>query len=97
MFLRADERPKPRRSGTHEGVRVTYPNDVRHFFPGSEPVALALAALACPPELFEHVGTTVDFGEKAGPDFALKKRLRGPKLASDAARDFPTVLGVPRE
>lgn len=81
MFLTSDERRGDRPNRPSCGLRVTFPNDVTHWFPGEESVAVYLAERACPEELFRHPGTSLEYGEKFGPSFVLKKHLRGPKIA----------------
>lgn len=77
------------------GVRVTYPNDVKHWFPGPEPIALLLAQRFCPEELLNHPGTTVEFGTRCGTLFVSSRHVAGPKLSKASPEDLkyvPTVL-----
>lgn len=93
MFLTREERPSVRDSAPAEGVRITFPSDVKHWFPGPEQTALALARIQCPEDLYDHPGTTIEFGERIGRGFLLKRHIRGPSLAlSGDPREICTIL-----
>lgn len=77
------------------GVRITFANDVQHWFPGPEVVALQMAKQFCPEDLLTHPGTTIEFGERCGTLFVTAKHLAGPKLSKQNPEDLkyvPTIL-----
>lgn len=91
-FLRPDERPKtPQNARPSVGLRVTYPNNVQHWFPGPEPLALLLAKQFCPEELLNHTGTTLEFGTRCGNIFVMQKHLSGPIL-SQVDQTAPRII-----
>ena len=90
-FVRADERPRSNDLRPTTGLRVTYPNNTVHWFPGPESQALATAKQICPEELLNHVGTTWEYGERSGTIFVMQKHLAGPVL-SKLDKDGPQVI-----
>ena len=90
-YLRADERPKNNDSRPREGVRITFPDNVQHWFPGPLELALSLAERMVPDDLFNHPGTTVEFGERSGTLFTVRKLIRGPQVAPPRA-EGPAVI-----
>lgn len=78
----ATERPQRTTDRPTTGLRVTYPSDVRHWFPGSLEAALLLARSFVPEDFWAHPGTTVEFGERVGTLFVLHKHIQGPVLTA---------------
>ena len=92
-FTRPEERSERERPVKAEhGLRVTYPNNVTHWFPGPEPLAAALARRVCPEELFNHPGTTLEYGERCGTMFTVERHLAGPLLSKSDGDPGPRVI-----
>lgn len=75
-FLRKEEQTAPAKTRTHPGLRVIHPDGTIHFYPGDEQKATSLMELACPEQVKTHPGTRIEFGEKLGPTFAVKKVIK---------------------
>ena len=79
MFLRPDERP-PKDAGPQPGVLVTFPNGVKHFFPGPSPeLCLALVDLSPAADQAYSEGARIEWGKSIGRRFVSEILLSGGK------------------
>lgn len=92
-FRTRDEQPRKRDDAPSLGVRVTFANDVKHFFPAATAeMGRVLAAAFVPEDLLNSPGTTIEWGERSGRLFVLKQHLAGPKLSQASDYEPPRVI-----